>query len=72
MTSVRGIMGASFSACEHSYVLSNILVCTLELGYCVGFRQVYLRTYVIRSDHYFVKSVCLNDIACVRTLEVYV
>jgi hypothetical protein len=46
--------------------------CKLELDNCAGFREVYLRTYVSTRDHYFVKSVCLNDIACVRTLEVCV
>jgi hypothetical protein len=72
MTSVHGIMGALYSALEHSYVLSIIHGCKLELGNCVGFRQVYVRTYVNTSDHYFVQPVCLNDIACVHTLEVFV
>jgi hypothetical protein len=46
--------------------------CKRELDNCAGFRQVYLRTYVSTSDHYFASMFFLNDIACVHALEVCV
>jgi hypothetical protein len=66
-----GLMPSKVTFTAGSSVFTNDLhhheTCVASLD-----RRCSVRARAVAGDHYFVKSVCLNDISCVRTLEVCV